>query len=223
MDEAPNNPSAAARCNRVRSAGAADRRGGGGVLPECGEPAAHRFRRGSSPNSRRCIRGPAAAVQADRYHWRRSAACQRDCQDHRPVPHRAVGFAEAVLAVALLGVLARLPLLTLLAALALSHAALGKLLLQLLEPIAQAFLILLQIAHALIALLAAHAITPRILTLLEGLVAQLLLLADHVAKLVQRLLHVAVTLAGLRHLQVFQHLLQLFEQLPGGVLVAGAR
>src|SRR5207247_3575899 len=144
------------------------------------------------------------------------------------IAHRGIGFAEAILALALLRVavlplLPLLPLLTLLAALALSHAALGKLLLQLLEPVAQAFLILLQIAHALIALLAAHAITPRILALLEGLVAQLLLLADHVAKFVQRLLHVAVALAGLRHLQVFQHLLQLFEQLPGGILVAGAR
>src|SRR5436190_134996 len=55
-----------------------------------------------------------------------------------------------------------------------------------------ALLILLQIAHALIALLATHAIPPRILALLEGLVAQLLLLANHVAKLVQRLLHVGI-------------------------------
>src|SRR5260221_2344266 len=138
--------------------------------------------------------------------------------------HRGTGFAEAVLAPALLGVLARLPLLTLLAALALSHTALGKLLLQLLEPFTQAILILLQIAHALIALLAAHAIASRILALLEGLVAQLLLLADHVTKFVQRLPHLVIAgLTGLRHLQVFQHLLQLFEQLPGGVLVAGAR
>ena len=75
-----------------------------------------------------------------------------------------------------------------------------------------------------LALLAAGTVAPRILALLEGLVAQLLLLADHVAEFVQRLLHVAVAgLAGLRHLQVFQHLLQLLEQLLGGVLVAGAR
>ncbi len=67
-------------------------------------------------------------------------------------------------------------------------------------------------------------VAPRILALLEGLVAQLLLLADHVAEFVQRLLHVVVAgLAGLRHLQVFQHLLQLLEQLLGGILVAGAR
>src|SRR5260370_970847 len=104
------------------------------------------------------------------------------------IAHRGIGFAEAVLALTLLGVLARLPLLTLLAALALSHTALGKLLLQLLEPFTQAILILLQIAHALIALLAAHAIAPRILALLEGLVAQLLLLADHVTHFVQRVL-----------------------------------
>src|SRR5260370_12134409 len=105
------------------------------------------------------------------------------------IAHRGIGFAEAGLALALLGVLSRLPLLTLLAALALSHAALCKLVLQLLEPFTQAILLLLQIAHALIALLAAHAIAPRILALLEGLVAQLLLLPDHVTKFVQRLLH----------------------------------
>src|SRR5258708_9520113 len=142
------------------------------------------------------------------------------------VAHRGIGFAEAVLAVALVALLALLALLaaaTLLATLALSHAALGKLLLQFVEPVAQALLVLLQIAHALIALLAAHAIAPRILALLEGLVAQLLLLADHVAKFVERLLHVAVGLSGLRHLKIFQHLLQLLEQLPGGVLVARAR
>ena len=115
-------------------------------------------------------------------------------------------------------------LLALLAALALPHAALGQFLLQLLEPVAQALLILLQVAHALVALLAALAVAPRILAFLVGLVAQLLLLADHVAELVQRLLHVAVAgLAGLRHLQVFQHLLQLLEQLLGRILVAGAR
>ncbi len=96
--------------------------------------------------------------------------------------------------------------------------------LQLLEAVAQILLILLQIAHTLLALLAAAALVALVLALLEGLVAQLLLLADHVAKLVQRLIHLAVAaLAGLRHLQVFQHLLHLFEQLLGGVLVAGAR
>src|SRR5450631_738810 len=146
------------------------------------------------------------------------------------IVHRRIGFAETVLAVALVALLAFLALLTLLAALplltalALPHAALGQLFLQSLEPVAQALLVLLQIAHALIALLAAHAVAPRILALFEGLVAQLLLLADHVAELVQRLFHLAVAgLAGLRHLQIFQHLLQLVEQLLGRILVAGAR
>ena len=51
-----------------------------------------------------------------------------------------------------------------------------------------------------------------ILALLVGLVAQLLLLADHVAEFVQRLLHLVVAaLAGLRHLQVLQHLLELLQ------------
>jgi hypothetical protein len=71
------------------------------------------------------------------------------------------------------------------------------------RPVAQALLVLLQVAHALVALLAALAVAPGILALLVGLVAQLLLLADHVAELVQRLLHLVVAaLAGLRHLQV---------------------
>src|ERR1700721_2662442 len=146
------------------------------------------------------------------------------------VTHRIVGLAETILAVAglwiavltLLALLALLALLPLLAALALPHAALGKLFLQFLEPIAQALLILLQVAHALVAL-AALPVAPRILALFEGLVAQLLLLADHVAEVIQRLLHVAVAgLARLRHLQVFQHLLQLIEQLFGRILAAGA-
>src|SRR5882672_9657171 len=90
------------------------------------------------------------------------------------VAHRRIGLAQAVLAVALVALLTLLALfaaLTFFATLALPHAALGKLFLQPLEPIAQAFLILLQVAHALIALLAAHAVAPRILALLEGLVA----------------------------------------------------
>src|ERR1700722_9504443 len=109
------------------------------------------------------------------------------------IAHRAVGLAEAVLAVAIVSLFVLLALLTLLAALALlallalSQAALGKLLLQLLQPVAQALLVLLQGAHALVALLlAARPVAPRILALLEGLVAQLLLLADHVAEFVER-------------------------------------
>ena len=66
-----------------------------------------------------------------------------------------------------------------------------------------------------------------VLALAERAVAQLLLLADHVAELVERRLHVVVVVALLaarpRHLQVLQHLLQLLEHLLGGVLGAGAR
>ena len=79
-----NNPSAAARYNRVRSAGAADRRGGGGVLPESGAPAAHRSRRESSPSDRRRIHARAAAAPTDRFDCRRSAVCRRDCPGRRP-------------------------------------------------------------------------------------------------------------------------------------------
>jgi len=72
--------------------------------------------------------------------------------------------------------------------------------------------------------LPALAVTPLVLALLERLVAQLLLLADHVAKLVQSLFHVSVAgLPGLRHLEILQHLLELLEQLLGGFLIAGAR
>ncbi len=123
----------------------------------------------------------------------------------------------------MLTLLAALALLTLLPLL--PEPTLGEFVLQLLETVAQSLLVLLQIAHALLALLlAAHAVAPGILALLEGLVAQLLLLADHVAEFVERLLHVAFAgLPRLRHLQAFQHLLELLEQLLGGVLVAGAR
>jgi len=88
----------------------------------------------------------------------------------------------------------------------------AQLLQQLVEPVLQTLLILTQVAQLLLLALPALTVAPRILALLEGLVAQLLLLADHVAEFVQRLLHVAVAgLAGLGHLQVFQHLLQLLE------------
>ncbi len=122
--------------------------------------------------------------------------------------------------------MALLPLarLALLAALARHHAVLLHVVEQLAQTLTQRLLILAQAVHcALIALLAAAAVAPGILPLLERLVAQLLLLADHVAEFVQRLIHVAVALSGLRHLQVFQHLLHLVEQRPRGVLVAGAR
>src|SRR4029453_13592519 len=138
------------------------------------------------------------------------------------IAHRAIGLLQPILAIALVAALPLLALplfaaLALLAALARPHAALGEFFLQFLQPIAQALLVLLQVAHALVALLAALAVAPGILALLVGLVAQLLLLADHVAELVQRLLHVVAALAGLRHLQVFQHLLQLLQGVLGGL------
>ena len=143
------------------------------------------------------------------------------------IAHRVIGGAKPILVVAGLRVAVLtwlLALLTVLTALVWSHAALGQIFLQFLQPVAQALLVLLEIAHGLIALLAALAVAPRILALLERLVAQLLLLADHVAELVQRLLHVVIAgLAGLGELQALQHLLQLIEQLLRRVLVAGAR
>src|SRR5579871_411759 len=143
------------------------------------------------------------------------------------IAHRVIGRAKTVIIIAGLAV-AILPrllaLLTLLTALAWPHAALGQFLLQLLQAVAQALLILLEIAHPLIALLAALAVATGILALLERLVAQLLLLADHVAEFVERLLHVVFAgLAGLRQLEALQHLLQLIEQLLCRILVAGAR
>src|SRR5262249_36698899 len=118
------------------------------------------------------------------------------------VAHGAVGGVETVVAVLvtiLIAVLARLslialltlllPLLAFLTLLALlRESPLGEFVLELLQPIAERLLVLLQVGHALVALLAlllaAHAVAPGILPLLEGLVAQLLLLADHVAELV---------------------------------------
>ncbi len=107
------------------------------------------------------------------------------------VAHGAVGGVEAAVVIALVAVLiaalagvALLAFLTLLALLSLlREAALGHLVLQLLQAVAQRLLVLLQVRHRLVALLlAARAITPGILALLERLVAQLLLLADHVAE-----------------------------------------
>ena len=80
----------------------------------------------------------------------------------------------------------------------------------------------------LLAALTALLIAALLLALPERLVAQILLLADHVAELVERRHHVVVhvvaaRLAGPRHLQVLQHLLQLVEQLLRRILGAGAR
>src|SRR5947209_2130342 len=71
-------------------------------------------------------------------------------------------------------------------------------------------------------------LAPLVLALAERLVAQVLLLADHVAELVERRHHiivhvVAALLAGTRHLQVFQHLLQLFEHSLCRILGARTR
>src|SRR5215831_387121 len=93
--------------------------------------------------------------------------------------------------------------------LALAQALLAQLLHQLLELIAQRLLISAQLAHlvallallalltlfallAALAALAALAVAPLVLALLERAVAQLLLLADHVAELVERGHHVVV-------------------------------
>ena len=99
--------------------------------------------------------------------------------------------------------------------------------------IAQRLLILAQLAElialtvlALLPLLAAlpALAAPLLLALPEGAVAQLLLLADHVAQFVERRHHIVVAVihvaAGARHLQVFEHLLKLVEQLPSRVFRA---
>jgi hypothetical protein len=173
---------------------------------------------------------------------------------HLRLAHGVSGLAELVhfaallplsgllAALALAGLLATLTLLALLALLTLllAEAALLQLLKQLVELLLQRLLLLLQVGHALLALLAflallgllaalttlplLSALALLVLTLLEGAVAQLLLLADHVAELVERvvLITIALLLAGLRHLQVLQHLLKLLEQLAGGIASAGA-
>ena len=75
----------------------------------------------------------------------------------------------------------------------LREAALAQFLQQLVELLAQRLLVLAQFAHlvavALLALLAllAALLAALVLALAEGAVAQLLLLADHVAELVERL------------------------------------
>ncbi len=124
--------------------------------------------------------------------------------------------------------LSLLPLLTLLALL--PEPPLPQLVEELVEAVAQALLVLAQIAHLAVALLGLTplAITPHVLTLPESLVAQLLLLADHVAQFVQRRHHIVVAVlaargARPRHLQVLQHGLQFLEQPARCILVAGAR
>src|SRR5262249_51936556 len=88
-----------------------------------------------------------------------------------------------------------------LALLTLSKTTFAQFLHQFLELVAQRLLVVPQLSH-LIALLAllpllsalpALAVTPLILAVLEGPIAQLLLLADHVTQLVQRRHHVVIT------------------------------
>ena len=120
--------------------------------------------------------------------------------------------------------------------LALPEPALAQLFHQFLELIAQRLLILAKLPHlaaalaflALLSALSAQPVTTLVLTLLESTVAQLLLLADHVAKLVQRRHHVVVAVAihllsRTGHLQIFEHGLELLQHPARGILGAGAR
>src|SRR4029453_13351539 len=149
---------------------------------------------------------------------------------------RAVGVAFAELAFGIAHGLAgaaeliHLALTLALPLLVLAEALLAQLLHQLAQLLAQCLLVLAQLSHlvallalltflallTLLAALPALAVAPLVLTLLEGAVAQLLLLADHVAELVERRHHVVVAvavhlLAGTGHLQVLQHLLELLQ------------
>ena len=76
--------------------------------------------------------------------------------------------------------------------------------------------------------LTALAVAPLILTLLECAIAQLLLLADHIAELVERRHHVVVAVAvhllpGTGHLQVLQHLLEVLQHPARGISRPGTR
>ena len=94
-------------------------------------------------------------------------------------------------------------------------------------------MIFAQLAHllarlALLALLSTLTIAPLVLALLEGAIAQLLLLADHISELVERGHHVVVAvtvhlLAGTGHLQVLQHLLQVLQHPARRIFGPGAR
>src|SRR5262245_21268010 len=141
------------------------------------------------------------------------------------LPHGVAGAAELIHLA--------LPLL------ALAEALLAQLLHQFLELIAQCLLILAQLTHliallallpllTLLAALSALAVAPLVLALLERAIAQLLLLADHVAELVERGHHVVVAIAihllpGTGHLQVFQHLLEVLQHPARGIPGSGAR
>src|SRR4051812_24678745 len=92
------------------------------------------------------------------------------------IAHGPVGGVQTAVVIALvtvlIAILARLSLLALLTLLPLlREAALGEFVLELLQPVAQRLLILLEVRHRLVALLlAARALTPGILPLLESLV-----------------------------------------------------
>ena len=107
---------------------------------------------------------------------------------------------------------------------------------QLLEPVAQRLLVLLQVAHGdcpAAGPAPACPCWPRwtvlpalILALAESAVAQILLLLDHVAKLIELRHHIVDVVAVLvrrRHLQILHHLLELLQKLARGVLGAVAR
>ncbi len=122
--------------------------------------------------------------------------------------------------------------LALLVLLILAQAAVLQLVEQFVQPIAQRLLVLPQLAKRISLglrlarlALARRAALALILALLKSAVAQLLLLADHVAELVERRHHVLVALVHIRHahLQIFHHLLQLLQKLARGVLGAVAR
>src|SRR5262249_28958638 len=117
--------------------------------------------------------------------------------------------------------LALLPLLALLALLPLLA------LLALLPLLALLALLPLLPLLALLTALSTLAIAPLVLALLERAIAQLLLLADHVAELVERGHHVVVAvihlLPGTGHRQVLQHLLEVLQHAARGIPGAGAR
>src|SRR6516165_10330152 len=161
------------------------------------------------------------------------------------VAHGIAGVAELIelllaLSLALCLVLAgrALPLLALLAFVVLAKAATLEFLHQFVEPVAQRLLALPQIAKGIAVglrvpefALATAALTlllalllALLLSLLESAVAQLLLLADHLAQLVERRHHVIVALVHVRHahLQVLHQFLQLLQKLARGVLGAAA-
>src|SRR5262249_31387995 len=138
------------------------------------------------------------------------------------LPHCIAGAAELVEIITLITLLAGI------------EAAPLHILEQFLQLVTQRLLVLTQLAHlvallsalALLALLTTLAALPTlILTLLEGPIAQLLLLAQHFAKIIEHghhiVVHVAIhALAGTSHLQILQHLLKLIEQLPSCILRA---